>query len=120
MGLGILDDRYLKHVPGTSLFRDDPSAAVLALITRDEETGKELNIDLGKLKHAKGKHSHIVLVPQPSDDPNDPLNWPSWKKHLVCCGLSLVRIPGPLLDLFVDLPANLNRPSSFCTFFIFS
>jgi hypothetical protein len=24
----------------------------------------------------------IVLSPQPSDDPNDPLNWPAWKKSL--------------------------------------
>jgi hypothetical protein len=23
-----------------------------------------------------------VLIPQPSDDINDPLNWPSWKKTL--------------------------------------
>jgi hypothetical protein len=22
----------------------------------------------------------IVLVPQPKDDPNDPLNWPRWRK----------------------------------------
>jgi hypothetical protein len=24
--------------------------------------------------------SDIVLIPQPSDDPNDPLKWPAWKK----------------------------------------
>jgi hypothetical protein len=24
-----------------------------------------------------------VLVPQPSNDPNDPLNWSWWKKHLI-------------------------------------
>ena len=91
MGLGILDDPYLIHVPGTTLFRDDPSAAALAQLTKDEKTGNERRIDLSKLKHAKGKHSHIVLVPQPSDDPNDPLNWPVWKKHLVCCSIFLYR-----------------------------
>lgn len=26
------------------------------------------------LKHGRGKFAHIVLVPQPSDDPGDPLN----------------------------------------------
>lgn len=26
------------------------------------------------------KNSDIVLVPQPTDDPNDPLSWPAWKK----------------------------------------
>ena len=39
-----------------------------------------------KLKTAKdGK---TVLIPQPSDDPRDPLNWPTWRKHvtlLVVC-----------------------------------
>jgi hypothetical protein len=26
------------------------------------------------------ENSDIVLVPQPADDPNDPLKWPTWKK----------------------------------------
>ena len=37
------------------------------------------NVQVG---HAHFKHNgeHKVLVPQPSDDPNDPLNWsPLWK-----------------------------------------
>lgn len=31
-----------------------------------------------------------VLIPQPSDDPNDPLNWSWWKKHsiLMTIGIS--------------------------------
>lgn len=74
MGLGILDDKYLDHVPGTSVFSDDANA--VALKTYE-------GIELDQLKHAKGKNAHIVLVPQPSDDPNDPLNWPQWKKHMV-------------------------------------
>ena len=89
MGLGILEDTHLAHVPGTSLFRDDPNAAALAHLaagagadTEDPDT-VIAKIDLSKLKHASGKHSHIVLVPQPSDDPNGPLNGPVWKKHLV-------------------------------------
>ncbi|KAI9813841.1 MAG: hypothetical protein M1827_003631 [Pycnora praestabilis] len=27
-------------------------------------------------------HTGILLVPQPSKDPNDPLNWPTWKKYV--------------------------------------
>lgn len=27
-------------------------------------------------------NSDIVLVPQPADDPNDPLKWPAWKKGI--------------------------------------
>jgi hypothetical protein len=39
----------------------------------------------------------IVLIPQPSDDPNDPLNWSSMKKHLVFLSL----LPGCFLTDWV-------------------
>ncbi|KAM5344306.1 hypothetical protein ACJ41O_012843 [Fusarium nematophilum] len=29
------------------------------------------------------KDGHTVLLPQPTDDISDPLNWPSWKKHAI-------------------------------------
>lgn len=74
MGLGILEDAHLVHVPGTCLFNDDPNAVALSAYE---------GVDLSALKHAPGRDSHIVLVPQPTDDPNDPLNWPRWKKHTV-------------------------------------
>ena len=32
------------------------------------------DIPLEMLKRGKGRFSEVVLVPQPSDDPNDPLN----------------------------------------------
>ena len=41
------------------------------------------------LKHGTGKDAHIVLSPQPSEDPNDPLNWPMWRKELIIVILSL-------------------------------
>ncbi len=41
------------------------------------------------LKHGTGKDSHIVLSPQPSEDPNDPLNWPMWKKDMIIAILCL-------------------------------
>ena len=51
-----------------------------------------------KFKRGTGRDAHVVLIPQPSDDPNDPyvsyflnqpfsdhyqhrLNWPRWKKE---------------------------------------
>lgn len=61
----ILDDKRLPHVPGT-------------VILDDEGTSTEA---IHRLKHGTGKDSHVVLVPQPSEDPNDPLNW-SWPKKL--------------------------------------
>jgi hypothetical protein len=68
MGLGILDSTKLTHVPGTVLL--------------DEEAG-HAESQTGNLKHASGKDSHIILAPQPSEDPNDPLNWSRAKKELV-------------------------------------
>ncbi|KAL2842900.1 major facilitator superfamily domain-containing protein [Aspergillus pseudoustus] len=31
---------------------------------------------------------HTILIPQPSDDPSDPLNWSSYKKHLILLVIS--------------------------------
>jgi hypothetical protein len=86
MGLGVLEDYKIPHVPGTVILDDGVLPDVL------EATGG--------LKHSKGKHGdHIVLNPQPSDDPNDPLvrkmqscpildtdrgqNWPLWQRDAI-------------------------------------
>lgn len=74
MGLGVLEDRKLEHVPGTALLSDMIGAA------NDHHQG---NLDTSLLRHAKGRDADIVLVPQPSKSPNDPLNWPLWKKDLM-------------------------------------
>ena len=34
----------------------------------------------------------IILVPQPSDDPNDPLNWPLWKRDMILVILSILSV----------------------------
>jgi len=60
MPLGVLEDNKLHHVPGTVLL--DGNAA-------------EVDIATANLKHATGKNVNIILAPQPSEDPNDPLNW---------------------------------------------
>jgi hypothetical protein len=43
------------------------------------------------------KDGTIVLIPQPSDDPDDPLNWSWMKKHLVFASL----LPGCFLTDWV-------------------
>lgn len=44
--------------------------------------GTEVMADVGRHHFVKSSgKSHQVLVPQPSDDPHDPLNW-SWKWKL--------------------------------------
>lgn len=68
MGFGILEPNTTSHVPGTVLL--DQQAAHSEATT-------------GRLKHGTGKNSNIVLAPQPSEDPNDPLTWPQWRKYVV-------------------------------------
>ncbi|KAK7204245.1 major facilitator superfamily domain-containing protein [Myxozyma melibiosi] len=72
MTFGILEDSKLAHVPGTAQIED--------------MLGDGLNITdaaAANLKHAKGKNSHIILIPQPSDDPNDPLNWSTLRRDIL-------------------------------------
>ncbi|KAM5531176.1 hypothetical protein V8D89_015146 [Ganoderma adspersum] len=62
-----IDDHKLDNVPGTGLL---------------SAKGNQLTTDdASQLKRGTGKHAHIVLIPQPSDDPHDLLNWPRWKKE---------------------------------------
>ena len=35
------------------------------------------------------KDGRTILIPQPSDDPNDPLNWSWWKKHVTLIVISM-------------------------------
>ncbi|KAF7302671.1 MFS general substrate transporter [Mycena chlorophos] len=94
MGCGVLEDNKLSHVPGTALFSEDPNKEALATYQ---------GVDVTKLQHATGRYSDIILVPQPSRvDPNDPLLWPMWKKHLffliLVYGTTLCGAVGPLVS----------------------
>ncbi|RYP89893.1 hypothetical protein DL770_003986 [Monosporascus sp. CRB-9-2] len=63
MGIGVLEDSYLAKPPGTSTVGENPQSSSHTASVTD-------------LK----KDGDIILVPQPSDSPNDPLNWSSaWK-----------------------------------------
>ncbi|KAK0270537.1 hypothetical protein LTR35_014073 [Friedmanniomyces endolithicus] len=76
MGLGVLDDKNLQHVPGTATLED----------FTEPHTGTP--------HHANVKHGKdgIILVPQPSDDPRDPLNWPLWRRDLITGILCLLSV----------------------------
>ncbi len=83
MPLGIIDvkpDSSGHHVPGTVLLEDSDIAH-----------------QHSHVKQGTGKEANIILVPQPSNDPNDPLNWPLWQRDLILvlyCYLSLLVIGG--------------------------
>ncbi|KAI0012904.1 major facilitator superfamily transporter [Xylariaceae sp. FL0662B] len=81
MGLGILEDAVLDQVPGTTRYFDDPDRPQAVDIT--EANG---------LKCDRSGPGPIILNPQPSDDPNDPLNWPLWRRDLITFILSLTAI----------------------------
>lgn len=53
--------------------------------------GTEIMKDIGTHHFVKGaNNTHSVLVPQPSDDPRDPLNWsPFWKTTTIFCATAL-------------------------------
>lgn len=60
MGLWIYEPKPLRHVPGTAKLYD-------------EEVTEESSPRTRRLKRGTGKESNILLVPQPSNSPNDPL-----------------------------------------------
>ena len=66
MGFGILEDRHMAAPPGTSTIN---------------ESGPTLDskIDSSELK----RDGDIILQPQPSSSPNDPLNWSPRRKECI-------------------------------------
>ncbi|KAK3689249.1 major facilitator superfamily domain-containing protein [Podospora appendiculata] len=102
MPFGIQDCKKMEVVPGTAFMSD-----------QDDLPPEFADVPRERLKHGTGRFKDVILVPQPSDSPNDPLNWPQWKKELilVIVGLSaaVVGAYGPMLSPgFVEVAANLN------------
>jgi hypothetical protein len=79
MGLGVLEDHHLQHVPGTALLADIVEAS------QHQYHGRDTSV----LRHGTGRNADIILVPQPSESPRDPLNWPQWKKELLLLIISI-------------------------------
>ncbi|KAH6957622.1 major facilitator superfamily domain-containing protein [Ilyonectria sp. MPI-CAGE-AT-0026] len=89
MPLGILEAKGVEHVPGTTRYFDDPPRPQIA------------TSDHAGLKCDNSGKQPIILIPQPSDDPNDPLNWPLWRRDLItftlCFAGILATALGPIL-----------------------
>ncbi|KUJ17693.1 MFS general substrate transporter [Mollisia scopiformis] len=91
MGFGVREPRTTsgEHVPRTALIYGAESSDVES-------------VPRTSLKRGTGKNADIILVPQPSDSPNDPLNWPQWKKNMtflsICLSVSMGSALGPLLS----------------------
>ncbi|KND94949.1 putative MFS-type transporter [Tolypocladium ophioglossoides CBS 100239] len=80
MGLGILEPKSGETVPGTTRYFDDT------------DQPQEASGDDAALKCDTSGKVPIILIPQPSDDPNDPLNWPLWRRDLITFGLCFAGI----------------------------
>jgi len=80
MAFGILEDHHMELVPGTGkLYTASRKIAKLtqiaACMNDQSDVPREYEqVPRELLKHATGRLSHVILVPQPSDSPNDPLN----------------------------------------------
>ncbi|EED15301.1 MFS transporter, putative [Talaromyces stipitatus ATCC 10500] len=81
MGLGVLEDSKLDHVPGTSYVNESTDV-----------THRQPDQQQPWLKYDRSGPVPILLIPQPSDDPYDPLNWPLWRRDLILAILSLVAV----------------------------
>ncbi|KAK5943314.1 hypothetical protein PMZ80_004321 [Knufia obscura] len=77
MALGILEPND-EHVAGTVYVYEQARSNV-------ERLGSESNLK-------RDRTGKITLIPQPSDDPNDPLNWPVWKRDTILAVLTIVAV----------------------------
>lgn len=100
VGFGVLDSKDLV-VPGTVQMYDDPERALHRVESHDSR----------RYKHSA---SGVILNPQPSDSPDDPLNWPRTQRYytffIACIWVSLalahMAILGPVT---VDLATKYDK-----------
>lgn len=81
MGLGILSPSTSAAVPGTSRIID--SSPQLTDVNQPLDP---------RLKYDTTGSVPIILIPQPTDDPNDPLNWPLWRRDVILLILSTMSV----------------------------
>ncbi|KAK4334530.1 Major facilitator superfamily domain-containing protein [Rhodotorula toruloides] len=82
---------------GSSFADDEYGAHVVRSDTELEKDGGNLVLQVEDAAAAglkTAKDGRTILVPQPSDDPRDPLNWPEWKKHAILIIVALAAFGG--------------------------
>ncbi|GKT63597.1 major facilitator superfamily transporter [Colletotrichum tofieldiae] len=111
MGLGVLESKTLDHVPD----RDQCPPWIESRLERRRAhyTREPPTTPCRGVPGIADKPPY--QIPQPSDDPNDPLNWPLWKRDLITFVLSLTAIfataLGPILAANTVTIALLFRTS---------
>ncbi|EON97942.1 putative mfs transporter protein [Phaeoacremonium minimum UCRPA7] len=51
--------------------------------TEEQKVERTRKRTLGNVRLRHKETNEIILIPTPSKDPNDPLNWPQWYKHMI-------------------------------------
>ncbi|KAH9832135.1 MFS general substrate transporter, partial [Teratosphaeria destructans] len=67
--------------PTPSVHRAQPSTTPHNS-TMEDEKWPPGTVKLQQLLHNDTRDAKVILQPRPTDDPNDPLNWPPWQKGL--------------------------------------
>ncbi|KLU83024.1 MFS transporter [Magnaporthiopsis poae ATCC 64411] len=98
---GVLNDKKTIEVPGSVLLLADHKNEPLGLRNAPARTShssfptgnypEALPAADFKKKTADGK---IILEPQPEDAPNDPLNWPKWRRDAALLSIGLYCMVG--------------------------
>jgi MFS family permease len=82
MGWGVLDDRHMAAPPGTATLGAEANAGMCAIELTWHHVltnSSDPSVDAQSLK----RDGDIILQPQPSDSPNDPLNWSQIRKETI-------------------------------------
>ncbi|KAL2173439.1 uncharacterized protein P884DRAFT_295167 [Thermothelomyces heterothallicus CBS 202.75] len=95
--------------PGTAnSWRSGSTASSLGFPISTTPTSWTSGVSKRPLKYAQGRYGRVELVPQPSDDPGDPLNWPSWRKELHFYSLLMgVAMTGVTKTMFMTVNAQI-------------
>ncbi|KAK0734127.1 major facilitator superfamily domain-containing protein [Lasiosphaeria miniovina] len=84
---------------------EDRIAASLDAHPKVERIDKIRKRTLGNVRLRHLDTNEIILIPTPSSDPNDPLNWPQWYKYyiatVVCLAMMMCNFlaAGPSIDI---------------------
>ncbi|PWY92869.1 MFS transporter [Aspergillus heteromorphus CBS 117.55] len=102
--LGILSDKETDEVPGTVLLLSANRNEPLGLRHQSHrESSSSLPSPYPPSRSPSRSHQpakkrtadgHIVLVPQPDDSVNDPLNWPVWRRDAALVSLGFYCLMG--------------------------
>ncbi|KAK9490058.1 major facilitator superfamily domain-containing protein [Lipomyces doorenjongii] len=87
MTTGKASSKYILGILQPDCDYEDVTGTV-AMIAHDEPTksghtvSDYVNENSGRSKRPEKTKNGIILHPQPKDDPNDPLNWPTWRRDM--------------------------------------